>query len=150
LNENNTTLWNSGTEEKPVKTQYDPCPAGWRVPTNAELTSLTTNNSGWTTDNGMNGAWFSGKTAYSKAANQIFLPAPGRHEGIVNTINGPICSNRETMGYYWTSTYKEKSSDSYYVMSGMYTGKGGGTPTYKVVKTYSGRLSACSVRCVHE
>ena len=34
------TLWNSGTEENPVKTEYDPCPDGWRVPTGSELKSL--------------------------------------------------------------------------------------------------------------
>ena len=30
-------LWNSGTESDPVKTEYDPCPEGWRVPTYEEL-----------------------------------------------------------------------------------------------------------------
>ena len=34
------TLWNSGTEENPIKTEYDPCPEGWRVPTYAELDEL--------------------------------------------------------------------------------------------------------------
>ena len=41
-------LWNSGTEDNPVKTEYDPCPEGWRVPTYAELDKLS-NNSFWTT-----------------------------------------------------------------------------------------------------
>ena len=36
-------LWNSGTESKPVKTEYDPCPEGWRVPTDTELTELSDN-----------------------------------------------------------------------------------------------------------
>jgi uncharacterized protein (TIGR02145 family) len=154
LNANNKTLWNSGTEAAPVKTSYDPCPAGWRVPTNTELTSLTTNNSGWTTANGMNGAWFCGKTAYSTDANKIFLPSPGRHEGIGGTIQGPIGKERETMGYYWSSTCETSNtapfSSSYYVSSGMTAGKGGGTPTYKVIQSYCGRISGQSVRCVQE
>ena len=33
-------LWNGGNEESPVKTEYDPCPEGWRVPTNNELVTL--------------------------------------------------------------------------------------------------------------
>ena len=35
-----SSLWNSGNEESPVKTEYDPCPEGWRVPTNSELITL--------------------------------------------------------------------------------------------------------------
>lgn len=35
-----SSLWNSGYEESPVKTEYDPCPEGWRVPTNSELITL--------------------------------------------------------------------------------------------------------------
>ena len=33
-------MWNSGSESKPVKTEYDPCPDGWRVPTSRELSKL--------------------------------------------------------------------------------------------------------------
>ena len=41
-------LWNSGTEENPVKTEYDPCPEGWRVPTLAEVEILVQNKSSMT------------------------------------------------------------------------------------------------------
>lgn len=34
------TLWNTGREEEPVKTAYDPCPKGWRVPTMIEWGAL--------------------------------------------------------------------------------------------------------------
>ena len=44
----NDELWNSGTESNPVKTEYDPCPDGWRVPTYAELSELRKNHSSWT------------------------------------------------------------------------------------------------------
>lgn len=33
-------LWNLGTVEAPVKSDYDPCPVGWRVPTEIEAQSL--------------------------------------------------------------------------------------------------------------
>ena len=49
------TLWNSGSEELPVKTTNDPCPEGWRVPTNAEQRSLVNAYSEWTTINGVVG-----------------------------------------------------------------------------------------------
>ena len=42
-------LWNSGSESAPVKTEYDPCPEGWRVPTYAELDELSNNYSSLTT-----------------------------------------------------------------------------------------------------
>lgn len=37
----NPKLWNSGTEDAPAKTENDPCPSGWRVPTAKELRSLS-------------------------------------------------------------------------------------------------------------
>ena len=40
LTTQNNALWNSGTESTPVKTDYDPCPDGWRVPAFKELNIL--------------------------------------------------------------------------------------------------------------
>lgn len=37
LSSQDSGLWNSGTEENPVKTEYDPCPDSWRVPLHSEL-----------------------------------------------------------------------------------------------------------------
>ena len=72
------TLWNSGTEESPKKTEYDPCPEGWRVPTYAELRELTLNCSSWTTnDLGQPGYWFSGASPYTESAAKVFFPAAG-------------------------------------------------------------------------
>ncbi len=34
------TLWNIGTVEVPVKSEYDPCPVGWRLPTEIEVQSI--------------------------------------------------------------------------------------------------------------
>ncbi|MDR1761729.1 MAG: fibrobacter succinogenes major paralogous domain-containing protein, partial [Bacteroidales bacterium] len=62
--------WNGGgatTWEK----QNDPCPAGWRMPTIRELTSLNNAGSIWTTQNGVKGRLF------GSGANSIFLPAMG-------------------------------------------------------------------------
>ena len=86
----------------------DPSPAGWRVPTSAELDSLLDAvkvTSEWTTENGINGYRFTDK-ATSKS---IFLPAAGfrdREDGTLYDVDN-------TYGYYWSST--EYSSDAYYL-----------------------------------
>ena len=68
------TLWNSGTEESPVKTEYDPCPSGWRVPTYSELCKLRGNRSSWTTYNfTQSGYWFSGTSPYSTDVSCVFF-----------------------------------------------------------------------------
>ena len=72
-------LWNSGTEAEPVKTDYDPCPEGWRVPTFSELKGLVKNKSPWTTNaSGQEGYWFCGSREYNESRPpQIFIPAAG-------------------------------------------------------------------------
>ena len=64
------------------------CPTGWRVPTKAELESLSANYSDWTTYLGMSGRWFSGSQTYSSSVSAIFLPV----------------LYSDSYGYYWSST----------------------------------------------
>ena len=109
-------MWNSGSEDSPVKTEYDPCPEGWRVPTYAELSELCGNRSSWTeNDLGQSGYWFSGPSSYSSEAAQVFFPAAGFHY----CING-AAHVRGYLGYYWSSspdydlgTYSLHFGDSY-------------------------------------
>ena len=72
------TLWNSGSEEDPIKTIYDPCPNGWRVPTEAEVKSLFKNKSPMETLGSVKGARFTGNTPYDQDAQYVFIPAAGR------------------------------------------------------------------------
>ena len=92
-------LWNSGTDSNPVKTENDPCPEGWRVPTYAELDELINNYSSWATDdNGRIGRWFSGPNSYTASVPQVFFPAAGyRHR-----FDGDA-DIRGSYGYYWSS-----------------------------------------------
>ena len=63
--------WNVDWDRTPWTIATDPCPEGWRVPTEEELRSLNRANSIWTTRNGVNGRLF------GTEPNQIFLPAAG-------------------------------------------------------------------------
>ncbi len=93
-------LWNSGTDSNPVKTENDPCPEGWRVPTSAELVELNNNYSSWTTDdNGRSGRWFSGPNSYTASVPQVFFPAAGYRD----YYGGADASGRGGYGRYWSS-----------------------------------------------
>ena len=101
-------FWNDGTEEAPVKNiLYDPCPEGWRVPTEAELTALFRgNHSDLTTSNGVWGYWASGSAAYSdNLAEKIFIPAAGsRWADNWFHFNGAI--GRGSGVSYWSSAHR--------------------------------------------
>ena len=75
------------------------CPTGWRVPTIAELLSLSANYSDWTTYLRMKGYWFSGSQTYSSTVPAIFLP---------------VYSSNSSNGEYWSST-EYNSRDAYHL-----------------------------------
>ena len=94
----NDKLWNNGSESFPVRTESDPCPEGWRVPTYAELNELNQNHSLWTTNAaGQPGYWFSGASSYTEGAPQVFFPAAGSRDYSGNA------SYRGLGGFYWSS-----------------------------------------------
>jgi uncharacterized protein (TIGR02145 family) len=81
----NDNLWNSGTEAAPVKGANDPCPSGYRVPTESELDAerllFSTNNSA--------GAF----------ASPLKLPVAGLRSNIDASLN-----DVGSFGRYWSST----------------------------------------------
>lgn len=99
-------LWNSGTEEVPVKTSNDPCPTGWRVPTVSELASLNSSSSIWkaadpANPDGLSGRWFGANSATASASDPkgcLFLPASGSRG------NDGTASGSATLGGYWSSS----------------------------------------------
>ena len=92
-------FWNSGTESTPVKTKYDPCPEGWRVPTYAELDRLNNSYSSFMTVGGQKGRYFCGDYTYLDNAPQVFFPAAGsRHYS-----DGGAYSQGDS-GRYWSSS----------------------------------------------
>lgn len=128
------TLWNSGTEDAPKKTSYDPCPAGWRVPTRKELCGLVANSSSWTSNSdGQNGYWVTGSKAYSSSAPKVFLPAAG------NRRRDSQATTRTSYGYYWSSGSLDVGAyDIFFSKNGI------------TEDDNSRRVSGYSVRCVQE
>lgn len=138
----NINLWNSGSEDEPIKTEYDPCPDGWRVPTKNELGTLFMNKSEKSVnENNQDGYWFSGQAAYSKDVAQIFLPAAGYNIYYSGEGNG-----RTEVGSYWSSyayfdnAYSYKSACAFFNL------------THDILYTAILRQRAygSSVRCVKE
>ena len=135
LSKYNDELWDSSEDSNPVKTEYDPCPEGWRVPTFYEICDLYDNYSELTTDkSGQEGRWFSGSQQFSSSISKVFLPAGGR-----NKENG-ISEGRGSVGYYWMSTPLYDRFAYYFYFDDIN------------VKTAMAQRRACgySVRCVKE
>ena len=141
LSSDDSNLWNLGTGAIPVKTEYDPCPAGWRIPTYAELNELSQNHSTWTTDEkGHVGYWFSGSSIYSASSPQVFLPAAGTRGRVDSRSDfyGDALYRNE-YGNYW-------SSSSYTTGYSYFLGFANGN----IYMHNRGRAYGYSVRCVQE
>jgi uncharacterized protein (TIGR02145 family) len=85
-------LWGDGsTNEVMSKAANDPCPPGWKVPSQKQWASIYTNA---TTPN----IWTWADKGY-KVGSSLYLPAAGFR----NSSNGTL-SNVGALGYYWSST----------------------------------------------
>jgi uncharacterized protein (TIGR02145 family) len=120
------TLWNSGTDDNPIKTEYDPCPAGWRVPTYAELNNLKSKYWSMTTSDGQKGCKFN---------DILFLPAAGYRYYIAGNAYA-----RGRAGHYWSSEPYDPGA-SYLDFSNNGVG---------VIMAGTYREYGFSVRCVQE
>jgi uncharacterized protein (TIGR02145 family) len=106
----------------------DPCPVGWRVPTQAELTSLYNAGNTRAVLNGVNGYLF------GVAPHQVFLPVCGFRY----IIGAPL---HLSMSIYWGSTSDGVPTAAALSMHS----------TANPVSLSDGyRGNACSVRCVAE
>lgn len=111
--EKNDGLWNAGTEDAPVKTEYDPCPNGWRVPTYKEIQVLSGNSEMVVDELGREGYWFTAQENYSEDAPQIFFPKNGAVWTKSTTPEEYPTFKREDYATYWLSSEGEYSTYSF-------------------------------------
>ena len=143
-------LWNTGTYDKSIKTEYDPCPTGWRVPSHPELLELTKNHSVWTLDNdNCYGYWFSGDETYNSNVPSVFLPAAGAYCGIFRGWCGIYWSNFSAYGYAECVYLPNNTSEYGYPFHSHNPGEGQSTLQifYEILNFH---VNSCSVRCVQE
>lgn len=143
----NNQLWNLGEDDAPEKTEYDPCPKGWRVPTYGELYALAQHNpSSYKDASGQIGILFSAtNTSADSAVSQIFFPASGYRSG---DGNGDAYY-RDLRGYYWSSKSYVYSIGPYYTVT-YYDARYLYFTSNNISLDHSVRANGYSVRCVQE
>lgn len=99
--DNNTYSTN---DNQVVKTIYDPCPVGFKLPASNAFTGFTTTGSSSSTDYPANGTWDSTRNGWNfyaqanRTGQQIFFPASGAR----NYIDGKV-SLINSDGLYWST-----------------------------------------------
>jgi uncharacterized protein (TIGR02145 family) len=130
----NDSRWGDGTTNaNPAKAANDPCPTGWKVPSQAQWQSIfhaTANGvaPGTATAN----TWTWATNGY-RVNTALFLPAGG-----IRVITGSLSGVGST-GFYWSSTVVNTASYTLNFLSS----------TVSPAATYS-RVVGMSVRCVSE
>lgn len=125
-------LWGDGsTSENMAKdVNNDPCPPGWKVPSQKQWASIsggsTTSPNTWT--------WVS--YGY-KVGSSLYLPAAGYRERAQGTL-----VFRSTQGVYWSSSADASRRLAYYLS---FSSTGGGSAAGTTYRGYG-----ASVRCVSE
>ena len=96
---NNTT--DGFNDNLVVKTVYDPCPAGFKMPASNAFSSFTTTGNGtsWLPDFNVSGGWDMGWNFKGTGTNTLYFPALGYRVGF-----GDQVYYVGTFGCYWAAT----------------------------------------------
>ncbi len=137
----NTSWVPDGAWTDASKTANDPCPAGYRIPTQAQWQAVINNNA---VSDAAGSSWIWDNTNYNsgkKFGDELMLPAAGGRYG----SNG-VLDLRGYFGYYWSST-EYGAYDAWNLLFGS-----SGADTYPTSSYNSGsnRWSGLSVRCIAE
>lgn len=113
----NTATW---TAEKVTKTVYDPCPAGFALPTKEAFTGFTTTGKSSSTSSEFNvsggydlGWYFKSSTE----GNTVYFPSTGwrgYNSGVIVQA-GNTFMNAQGTGYYWSAS--RSNAQNYYYLS---------------------------------
>ncbi|WP_459186658.1 InlB B-repeat-containing protein [Parabacteroides sp. APC149_11_2_Y6] len=127
-------LWNIGTEANPVKTETDPCPEGWRVPTFSEWKAIGAGNTAVTKEWDDTKKLMSILGADEEGEQKLILPTGGARS--YNSTS----SGQGGTGFYWSSSIP---AGKIYIYNITFKSATLGTNT-------SSRGNGFAVRCVQE
>ena len=132
----------SWVDDPTTKTNEDPCPDGFRVPSKAQWEGVDNNNAQATVNN----SWFSSPTNYvsgRKFGSDLVLPAAGRWGTAAFAVSDGVLVDRGFNGFYWSSTQISNAAGSNFAHNLEIT-LSTAQPNYKH------RTSGNSVRCIED
>lgn len=142
-------IWNAGTEASPLKTESDPCPTNFRIPTTAEAKLLLENTNGTHRgDATVGNANFNSVRILTSRNNpevQLIMPLQGFFStNSNNNIYSPgSLGRRGDFGRYWTSSVTGQSITN---RIGFYTG----SQVIDIPGSENGshKVTSSNIRCV--